>query len=212
MSVNKGVIALGCVLCLSLGGYGAYALYIDNTETVKNAFTIKPGGFTDNVGSIVEENWNPANATALQPNQTVAKDPKFVCASAYDGWIFLEVGVPNIEVILEGKDTAETVPCVSLEGLDTANWTLVETDTSNPDGTWYIYGYNQPISNSEETTNLFTGIKVPDIKQLDTTTNADVVVQGLFYQDAQFTSVTDAYNNMLGYEIPEETTTAANGN
>lgn len=200
MKKNKlAVLALcGMLACGGVVG-GAYAYYSGISETTENQFTIKAGKQDevngDKIGEIEEDKWDPTNAEDLAPNQEVEKNPKFISNAEYEAWCIMKVSIPTETMKVGAETTAAVHDAVTLEGLDTANWTLLKAQKSGTDGTdsVYYYGYNQTVAKNEETTELFTSIKVPDITELEANFVDTVDVSAHIVQAEGYATVTDAF-------------------
>lgn len=188
----------GMLACGSVAG-GAYAYYSGISETTENQFTIKAGKLdednADKVGVIEEDKWVPENAEELVPNKSVAKNPKFISKAEYEAWCIMKVSIPTETMKVGGADTASVHNVVSLEGLDTTNWTLLKEQKSDVDGTdsVYYYGYNTTVDKDEATTELFTSIKVPDISELGENFSDTVDVAAHIVQAEGYETVADAF-------------------
>lgn len=200
MKKSKLAVLAMCGM-LACGGVvgGAYAYYSGISETTENQFTIKAGKLDETngekVGVIEEDLWNPENADDLAPNQEVAKNPKFTSKAEYEAWCIMKVSVPTETMKIGGETTASVYDTVTLEGLDTENWTLLKEQKSNTDGTdsVYYYGYNTTVEKDESTTELFTAIKVPDISELTENFSDTVDVAAHIVQAEGYETVTDAF-------------------
>ena len=185
--MKKEKIALlalcGMLVCGGTVG-GAYALYTGLSDTTANQFTIKAGKLAesdgDKVGEIEEDKWDAENAGDLMPNSEVEKNPKFISNAEYEAWCIMKVSIPTASMKIGGENTASVYDAVSLKGLDLDNWSLVGEKKSSTVGknSVYYYGYKTTRAKGEETTELFTSIKVPDISELETnlTDTVDVAV------------------------------------
>ena len=186
---------------LACGGAvgGAYALYTGYSETTENQFTIKAGKLdetnSDKVGVIEEDLWDKTNAEDMMPNQEVAKNPKFISNAEYEAWCIMKVAVPAETMKIGGEETASVYDMVSLEGLDTTNWTLLKEQKSDTAGTdsVYYYGYNTTISKGESTSELFTSIKVPDISELESNVSDTVDVSAQIVQAEGYETIAEAF-------------------
>lgn len=201
MKLKKNMAVLGVCACLGIGGFGAYALYIAQVQAVQNRITIVAGGGDSPAGQIVEENWNPSNATDLYPNSEVPKDPKFVSAAQYDGWVIMKVVIPTMMADDDGDDATPNVEmdCVVPQNIDTTNWTLLEsyvntTDTDSITYSEYYYGYNTIVAAGGETTSLFTSIKVPDIYGLDADITDSIDVSATLVQSEGYDTIQAAFD------------------
>ena len=147
---------------------------------------------------IEEDQWNPENAKAMMPNQVVAKNPKFISSAEYEAWCILKVTVPTENMKIAGESTAKPYELVSLQGIDTENWTSLKTITSSRAGndSVYYYGYNVPLEKGEETTELFTSIKVPDISELTTNVTDTVNVTAFLVQTVGYDSIEAAFSTL----------------
>ena len=156
----------GILACGSAAG-GAYALYSGISDTMENQFTIKAGKLNESddskIGEIEEDLWDPENAKDLMPNQVVPKNPKFISSAEYEAWCIMKVMIPTKSMKIGGEDTASVYEMVTLENLDNENWTLLKAKKSDKEGTdsVFYYGYKTSLSKGDETTPLFTAIKVP---------------------------------------------------
>lgn len=203
--MKKSKIAMlalcGVLACGSAVG-GAYSLYTATSTVTENQFTIKAGKLhetnQDKVGVIEEDQWNPENAKAMMPNQVVAKNPKFISSAEYEAWCILKVTVPTENMKIAGESTAKPYELVSLQGIDTENWTSLKTITSSRAGndSVYYYGYNVPLEKGEETTELFTSIKVPDISELTTNVTDTVNVTAFLVQTVGYDSIEAAFSTL----------------
>lgn len=97
---KKRVMAFLLLGALAVGAVGgAYAFFTSRTDQVQNTFTIAEG---DNdpanaPGELDESPWDPtADHTNLQPNEIVAKAPKYTHKRDWDGIVYMEVTVPVI--------------------------------------------------------------------------------------------------------------------
>ncbi len=200
MKKNKiAMLALCGILACGGAAGGAYALYSGSLQATENQFTIKAGKLRETdaakVGTITEDKWNPENATDLMPNQEIEKNPKFISNAEYEAWCVMKVAIPTEVMKVGGEDTADLYDLVELCGVDTENWTLLEADKSMEDGTdsLYYYGYNHPLSKGEETSELFTSIKVPNISELTATVTDTVNVSAYIVQTEGYTDVEEAF-------------------
>lgn len=207
-NMKKSKIAMltlcGMLACGSAAG-GAYALYTGLSTVSENQFTVKAGKLyeTDQskIGAIEEDLWNPELAKAMMPNQEIAKNPKFISNAEYDAWCIMKVAVPTEIMKIGGEDTEKVYDMVTLQGVDTTNWTLLKSLRSSKDGTdsVYYYGYKTTLSKGEETTELFTSIKVPDISELKSNVTDTVNVSVHLIQSVGFDSIHDAFD-ILGVQ------------
>lgn len=191
----------GVLACGSAAG-GAYSLYTAISSISENQFTVKAGKLyetnQDKIGVIEEDKWNPENAKAMVPNQVVAKNPKFISNAEYEAWCIMKVMVPTENMKIGGEDTEKAYELVSLQGVDTENWTYLKSIKSNKAGndTVYYYGYNVPLEKGDETTELFTSIKVPDISELATNITDTINVSVYLVQSVGYDTIRDAFSTL----------------
>lgn len=200
--MKKSKLAM-LALCgiLTCGGAvgGAYALYSGITDTTENQFTVLAGKLNETddekVGVIEEDQWNPENAKELMPNQEIPKNPRFISSAEYEAWCIMKVAVPTETMKLGGESTANVYDMVTLEGLDQTNWTLLKSMKSDEDGkdSFYFYGYNESLKKGDETTELFTAIKVPNISELTSNVTDTVGVSVYTVQKEGYDSVYEAF-------------------
>ena len=204
---KKKLVVLALCGMLACGGVvgGAYAYYSGISQTAENQFTIKAGKQDetngDKVGEIEEGLWDEDNADDLAPNQEVPKNPKFISYAEYEAWCIMKVSIPTERMKIGDDTTAAVYDVVTLEGLDTANWTLLKAQKSGTAGTnsVYYYGYQETLAKGEETSELFTAIKVPNITELDENVQDSVDVAAHIVQAEGYASVAEAFAT-LGIE------------
>lgn len=195
------MLALCGVLTCGGAAGSAYAIYTGLTETTENQFTIVSGKkdeFGDKVGEITEDKWNPENATGLMPNQEILKNPKFTSNAEYDSWCIMKISIPVASMKIGGAETETACEMISIQGLDRTNWaTLKEVKSQTPGtNTVYYYGYRQPLSKGESTSELFTSIKVPDISELTENVTDSVDISAYVVQKVGFSTVKEAFSSL----------------
>jgi hypothetical protein len=200
MKMNKKVLALGACGILGIGGaLGAYSLYTGVSDKKVNTFDIQAGTSGSVVGEIEEPNWNPDDATDLQPGATVAKDPKFTSSADYDAWVIMRVDIPQADIEVGGDGTGATtaqtpVYIVSTSGNTAASsdagelgtigdgWKFLDSTTANGVVS-YFYGYEKgTIATGESTTALFDSFKVKNITKLEDHFNGSIDVSANIVQ------------------------------
>jgi len=191
----------GILACGSAAG-GAYALYSGISDTMENQFTIKAGKLNESddskIGEIEEDLWDPENAKDLMPNQVVPKNPKFISSAEYEAWCIMKVMIPTKSMKIGGEDTASVYEMVTLENLDNENWTLLKAKKSDKEGTdsVFYYGYKTSLSKGDETTPLFTAIKVPNISELESNITDTVNVSVYTIQTEGYETIQDAFSTL----------------
>lgn len=195
------MLALCGVLTCGGAAGGAYAIYTGVTETTENQFTIVSGKMNevgDKVGEITEDKWKPENATGLMPNQEIQKNPKFTSNAEYDAWCIMKVSIPVASMKIGGAETETVCDMVSLLGVDTVNWAVLKEIKSETAGTntVYYYGYRRPLSKGESTSELFTGIKVPNISELTSNVTDTIDISVNVVQKVGFSTVKEAFSSL----------------
>lgn len=203
MKMRKGIVALALCVAVSVGGVGAYALYTASTDVVENVFTIRSGSSSSGASEIIEANWDPTTATALQPNQEIIKDPAVKSGEGYDGWVIMRVDVPvaEMKVLSSISEIVRDILQIDVTTIP-SEWTLLKSEISTTIGvdSVYYYGYTKVLKPGETTTPCFTKMNVPDMESLKTTVTDTVNVSATIVQDDGFTSVQEAWD-VLGLEV-----------
>lgn len=197
------VIAIALVAALGIGG--AFAYYSAKTEAKNNTFSIAAGQKEEQLNKedvIIEANWVPENAQDLQPNETVAKDPKVKNVTGYDAWVFLTVEVPAITAQKDGDVEDKVYDAVDITFNDTdhsGQWKLIKSTKSAAAGidSVYVYGYQAVVTPESETTTLFDNFTVPDFTKLEVEVNDQIDVSAQLIQSEGYDSI-DAAAQALG--------------
>lgn len=207
MKKNKKLAMLGLVACLGLASVGAYAVYTGTSATTANTFTIKAGNSNETnaskVGTITEDNWDPANATNLAPNQKVAKDPVFKSAAEYECWVIMKVDIPMVDMKVQGdldssvQDSVYLLDSSDARGVN-SGWSLVgkKTGATEHDVTSYYYGYGTKLNKGDSTSALFSKIQVPDIVELNANFVDSVDVTATIVQGEGYATVQNAFDSL----------------
>ena len=185
------IIGALCLLCIS--GTSAYITDATEREYTFSVLTSKDG----KLGELLEPNWDPKNATDLQPNETIKKDPYLKCEAEAEMWAFIKVEMPTVEGKV-GNETEKTVHDGFTYEINDG-WKLIEVEgygKSNTAGTdsVYIYGYKDPVEKGEVTPTLFDNITVQDFSKLDNNFTDTVDVTGYMIQTLSIDSLEDAAN------------------
>ena len=110
-------------LCLSVSGV-TYAYLQADPGTAVNVITV---GEIDI--ELQEKNWNPKNAAAMHPGETVAKDPVVVNTGSNPTYVFLEAAIPmkDFSIVDENKKKeGSKMQQVCTFLADTSSWELLE--------------------------------------------------------------------------------------
>ena len=207
MKLNKknAVVLTGLLGAATIAGTVAY--YSGFTQTEENQFTIVAGEKNQSgAGTIEEPSWNPDDATDLQPNATVPKDPSIKSNLEYDAWAFIKVEMPTVSAQVEG-DNADKVYDAFDYIYNSNDWILISTENSGKSDTAgtdsvYIYAYKNPLAAGGQTTTLFDEMTVPDYTKLLNGLEGSVDITGYLIQTEGFASYTDAAKE-LGFEASE---------
>jgi len=106
--------------------------------------------------------------------------------------------IPTKSMKIGGEDTASVYEMVTLENLDNENWTLLKAKKSDKEGTdsVFYYGYKTSLSKGDETTPLFTAIKVPNISELESHITDTVNVSVYTIQTEGYETIQDAFSTL----------------
>ena len=204
MKLNKknAVVLTGLLGAATIAGTVAY--YSGFTQTEENRFTIVAGEKNQSgAGTIEEPSWNPDDATDLQPNATVPKDPSIMSNLEYDAWAFIKVEMPTVSAQVEG-DSADKVYDAFDYIYNSNDWVLISTENSGKSDTAgtdsvYIYAYKTPLTAGSQTSTLFDEMTVPDYTKLRNGLEGSVDLTGYLIQTEGFATYTDAAKE-LGFE------------
>lgn len=202
MTKKNKVIMLALCGTLTCGVGGAYALYSGATQETINTFTIKAGKSNETdeskVGSIIEDKWNPDNAENLSPNQLVEKNPQFSSNAEYEAWVIMQVEIPTVAMKIDNDTDYLTHDAVILEGIDTKNWKKLGEKVSSSVGTnsVYYYGYQKKVNKGDVTSELFTGIRVPDIVDLVSNFTDSVDISAAIIQAEGYADIDAAFRGL----------------
>ena len=210
---KKSAIIAGCMAgILAVTGAFAFLTDYDSAEN-KFKFLDADGNQTIEI-DLVEPNWDETDAdqngtpdaaeNAIYGNP-VSKDPKVMNLGENSVYSFVKVLVPTKDVIVANedgtwKDSAPT-DLFMLHGLDTTNWTLIDTKVDLDKGyTSYVYAYNETLDGAtvdgegnpvtDETTNLFTSVEMVNLvnDQLTPDDNINIYVDAYAIQSAGVTA------------------------
>lgn len=171
---KKSQRILAVLLIAALAITGAFAFLTATTDTKVNKFT---------VGSITVEldegPWEelpdtdddniPDEAENLVSGKIIEKAPSIINTGANEAYGFIVLSVPKADVVVtdsEGFKSASavnelfTLHTTSAAGVNTADWTLVESDTTTSDEVnYYVYSYNTTIGAGVQTSTLFDKVQ-----------------------------------------------------
>ena len=221
---KKSAIIAGCMAgILAVTGAFAFLTDYDSAEN-KFKFLDADGNQTIEI-DLVEPNWDETDAdqngtpdaaeNAIYGNP-VSKDPKVMNLGENSVYSFVKVLVPTKTVITanddgtwvhsntrdsEGNWIGLPTELFTLHGLDTTNWTLVDTKVDLAQGyTAYVYAYNETLDGAtvdgegnpvtDETTNLFTSVEMVNLvnDQLTPDDNINIYVDAYAIQSAGVTA------------------------
>ncbi len=164
MNKKKSIaVAIVLVLVLAIGGMLAY---FTDTDEAKNTFTIGK-----NVNITLEENqWHDEDAQNILPGATINKNPTVkVDKDSSSAYVFVTVTVPCYD---KDKDGTVDTPLFSFVGLDSSDWTEINTvasvDTTKKSIT-HTYAYTNGNNNEMKavpadgaTSAVFNGVKLDE--------------------------------------------------
>ncbi len=141
---------------LTIGGVSAYLTDFDNTV---NEFTV---GKVDI--ELQEPGWNPEDHGTTEPSEELKKDPQIKNVGKNDAYVYLEVTVPQAEVV--AADAAgNRLPSGKQELVSyspNGNWTQLKVQDKESSKI-YTYAYNMILKPGETTIPLFQKIRFLNI-------------------------------------------------
>lgn len=150
-NLKKATCATVMAGLLAAGGVMAY---LTSTDAAENNFSLAEKIEID----IVEPNWVEADAAAMLPTMTVAKDPAITNISDVEGWIAMKVEVPTMNVKLADESSPSSHELVTYSVND--GWT--ETGAASYDATTnmttHTYLYSDALAAGSTSKALFDNI------------------------------------------------------
>lgn len=193
-NLKKATCATALASLLAVGGVMAY---LTSTDAAENEFSL-----AEKIEiSVVEPNWVEADAQAMLPTMTVAKDPAVKNVSDVEGFIAMKVEVPTMNVKLVGDAAAADHELVTYAVND--GWT--ETGTATYDAatgmTTHTYLYKDALAAGGTTKSLFDNITLVNLVEGQITgsdLNQSLNVHGYAIQSHGFSDVASAWAAYLG--------------
>ena len=180
-SMTKKKIILTSALLLAIGavGYGGTSAYFSDYDNTPNTVTV---GHND---TTIEEKFPDPTPKPVEDNPSYPK--KVWVTNDGNGEALVDCYV-RAEVTFSNSDIGQAV---TLEGLNTADWTL------GGDGFYY---YKHILKKGESTTPLFTGVKINSDKVADKYKDILDEFEGNVYEEAVqsdgFASAEEAFARM----------------
>lgn len=151
--ILAAVVAAGI---LTIGGVSAYLTDFDNTV---NQFTV---GKVDI--ELQEPGWKPDEHKKTEPSEDIEKDPQIKNVGSNDAYVYLEVAVPQADVM-----AADAVGNRLNRGMQelvsytpNGNWTQLKVQDKGNNKV-YTYAYNMILKPGETTVPLFQKIRFLNI-------------------------------------------------
>jgi hypothetical protein len=198
---NKIQIGIFALICLITGMVGVLIAYFTSKPELKlNTIT---------VGSVsidaTEPNWKDSNATHMQPNETVAKDPKITNTGSTDAYVYFLVAIPcDSSIKIVGDDnvtiTSSSDPVDLFGYVTNSGWTQIMDRTVDDCGNClYAYSYDEILASGESTNTLFDNITIANFLEGTVKTDKDysVIVEGLAIQANVNTDKKAAFDTYL---------------
>jgi len=185
-NVVKGII----IGALSLGVVGAaFAYFTAQADQKNNVFNIVK---SDGPIEIVEPKWDPEPGKDMVPGQIINKDPRTVSKVDYDGWVVMRIEVPKIHATLNGENGM--FDAVTLLDVDTENFTLLATDSTDKSTVFY-YGYNDIVLSKAHGEKIESGKTVQEGEEKVYMNMTTPVFNRIQVQD--FTAVEDGFKGSV---------------
>lgn len=221
-----GVITLALITGISI--IGTSVAYFTSTNTKENPLTV------GSVRTVLhEDRWDdladtdhngiPDLAEEIIPNKNIPKDPAIENTGKNPAWVYLEVRVPIVNIIIaqaDGSRASKADTELFLFTPDLDNWIqlskIIEEDTDGKKTAVYVFGYETVLDPGQTTTELFTQVQfcnaIEDQGLEDT--NQIITVKSIAIQKEETGTMEEAYSKFINQEhvlpdkeeviIPEE--------